>query len=164
MFAKGVASGLPLSGDPGPPGAHGPLAPGRPRGTFGGNVVSCAAAHATIEVIEAEGLVANARRRGAQLLADFTGSTPGTAIGDVRGLGLMAAMEFVRPGQGDGRAPDAELTRRVLAEALERRLIVLSAGSYANVARIIPPLVTTEAEVDLALRVLDESIAAATAG
>ncbi len=83
------------------------------------------------------------------------------SIGDVRGLGLMLALEFVVPGEGDGRVPDPALTKRVLAAALERKLIVLSAGTYANVARIIPPLVTTASEIDLALGILDESLAAA---
>jgi 4-aminobutyrate aminotransferase-like enzyme len=73
----------------------------------------------------------------------------------------MAAMEFVKPGVGDGRVPDPDLAKRVIAGALERRLIVLSAGAYANVTRIIPPLVTTAAEVDLALGILEESVAAA---
>jgi 4-aminobutyrate aminotransferase-like enzyme len=73
----------------------------------------------------------------------------------------MLALEFVKPDEGDGRVPDADLTKRVLAAALERRLIVLSAGTYANVSRIIPPLVTTADEVDLALAILDESLAAA---
>jgi 4-aminobutyrate aminotransferase-like enzyme len=73
----------------------------------------------------------------------------------------MVAMEFVRPGVGDGRVPDPELTRRVIAEALDRRLIILSAGSYAQVTRIIPPLVTTPAEVDTALGIIGESLAAA---
>ncbi len=73
----------------------------------------------------------------------------------------MLALEFVKPGEGDGRVPNPDLTRRVLAEALERKLIVLSAGTYANVARIIPPLVTTAAEVELALSILDQSLAAA---
>jgi 4-aminobutyrate aminotransferase-like enzyme len=73
----------------------------------------------------------------------------------------MLALEFVKPGEGDGRVPDPGLAKRILAEALERRLIILSAGTYANVARIIPPLVTTADEVDLALGILNESLAAA---
>ncbi len=78
-----------------PPGSHG--------GTYGGNVVACAAALATLDVIEDEGLVANARARGAQLL-DGLRRRPraGRAVGDVRGLGLMVALELVRPGEGDG--------------------------------------------------------------
>jgi 4-aminobutyrate aminotransferase len=162
VMAKGIASGLPLSGllakreliEKWPPGSHG--------GTYGGNVVSCAAANATLDVIEDEHLVENAAARGSQFLAGLRGLAPKyPAIGDVRGLGLMLALEFIRPGEGDGRVPDPALAKRVLAEALKRKLIVLSAGTYANVARIIPPLVTTAAEVDLALSILDESIAAA---
>ena len=161
-IAKGIASGLPLSGiiarrhlvDLWKPGTHG--------GTYGGNVVSCAAANATLDVIEDEGLVANAAARGEQFLAGLRRlAATHRSIGDVRGLGLMLALEFVKPDEGDGRVPDAALTKRVLAEALERRLIVLSAGTYANVVRIIPPLVTTPEEVKLALGILGESLAAA---
>jgi 4-aminobutyrate aminotransferase len=165
VFAKGIASGLPLSGIIARPELLAAWRPGAHGGTYGGNVVSCAAANATLDVVEEEGLVANARERGAQLLAGLRQiQARHQAVGDVRGLGLMAALEFVKPGQGDGRVPDPDLARRVIAGALERKLIVLSAGAYANVARIIPPLVTTAAEVDLGLDILEESVAAATAG
>jgi 4-aminobutyrate aminotransferase-like enzyme len=73
----------------------------------------------------------------------------------------MLALEFIKPGEGDGRVPDPELTKRVQAEALARNLIILTAGTYVNVVRIIPPLVTTADEVDLALRTLDASLSAA---
>ena len=73
----------------------------------------------------------------------------------------MVAIELVKPDDGDGRTPDPELTKRIQSEALARKLIVLTAGTYVNVIRIIPPLVTTPEEVDLALAVLDESLAAA---
>jgi 4-aminobutyrate aminotransferase len=137
-----------------PPGSHG--------GTYGGNVVACAAANATLDVIEDEQLVANARERGAQFLGGLRAIAPKyRSIGDVRGLGLMLALEFVKPAEGDGRTPDPELTKRVQAEALARKLIVLTAGTYVNVLRVIPPLITTADEVDLALRTLDESLAAA---
>ena len=161
-MAKGIASGLPLSGILAKRELIEKWAPGTHGGTYGGNVVSCAAANATLDVIRDEGLVDNAAARGAQFLAGLRSlGTKYRSIGDVRGLGLMLALEFVKPGEGDGRVPDADLTKRVLAEALERKLIVLSAGTYANVSRIIPPLVTTADEVDLALRILDESLAAA---
>jgi 4-aminobutyrate aminotransferase len=162
VMAKGIASGLPLSGilarreilDRLPPGSHG--------GTYGGNVVACAAANATLDVIRDEGLVENARVRGEQFLAGLRRvAARYPSVGDVRGLGLMLALEFVRPGEGDGRVPDPEVTKRVQAEALARRLIVLTAGTYVNVVRIIPPLITTAEEVDLALSILDESLAAA---
>jgi 4-aminobutyrate aminotransferase len=164
VIAKGIASGLPLSGiiarreliERLPPGTHG--------GTYGGNVVACAAANATLDVIEDEQLVANARARGDQFLAGLRRIAAGhKAVGDVRGLGCMLALEFVKPGEGDGRAPDADLTKRVQAEALARKMIVLTAGTYANVVRIIPPLVTTAAEVDHALAILSDSLDAARA-
>ena len=109
-MAKGIASGLPLSGivarrdllDRWAPGTHG--------GTFGGNVVSCAAANATLDVIRDEGLVANAAARGEQFLAGLRRLAPKyPSIGDTRGLGLMVALEFIKPGIGDGRVPNPEL-------------------------------------------------------
>ncbi len=163
VFAKGIASGLPLSGIIARPELLAAWRPGAHGGTYGGNVVACAAANATLDVIEDEGLVANARERGAQFLAGLRAiATRQPAVGDVRGLGCMVAMEFVKPGDGDGRTPDPDLAKRVIAGALERKLIVLSAGAYTNVTRIIPPLVTTSEEVDLALGILAESIAATT--
>ena len=136
--------------------------PGTHGGTYGGNVVSCAAANATLDVIEDEGLVANARERGAQFLAGLGAlAARYPSVGDARGLGLMVAIELVKRGVGDGRVPDPDLTRRIQAEALARHLIVLTAGTYVNVIRIIPPLVTTADEVALALSILDESLAAA---
>jgi 4-aminobutyrate aminotransferase len=161
-MAKGIASGLPLSGiiarreliDRWAPGSHG--------GTFGGNVVSCAAANATLDVLEEEHLPANARERGAQLLAGLGALRSRHAtLGDVRGLGLMVGLEFIRPGEGDGRVPNPDVAKHVIAAALERHLIVLSAGSWGQVVRLIPPLVTTAAEVDLAIATLAESMVAA---
>jgi 4-aminobutyrate aminotransferase len=162
IMAKGIASGLPLSGLLARPELLAALKPGSHGGTYGGNVVSCAASLATLDVIEEEGLVANARERGAQFLAGLrrlAASHP--SIGDVRGLGLMLAIELVKPGEGDGRVPDPDLTKRIQAAAFERRLLVLTAGTYVNVVRIIPPLVTTPEEVDLALAILEESLVAA---
>ena len=162
VMAKGIASGLPLSGilarkelmDRLPPGSHG--------GTYGGNVVSCAAANATLDVIEDEGLVANARERGTQLLDGLRRVAAGrAAVGDVRGLGLMVAIELVKPGEGDGRVPDPDLTKRIQREAFARKLLVLTAGTYVNVIRIIPPLVTTADEVDRAIGILGEALDAA---
>ena len=162
VMAKGIASGLPLSGILARQELMAQWKPGTHGGTYGGNVVSCAAANATLDVIQDEGLVANAAERGRQFLTGLKGlKEKYGSIGDARGLGLMVALEFVKPGEGDGRIPDPDLTKRVQAEALARNLIVLTAGTYVNVVRIIPPLVTTSDEVDLALSILDESLAAA---
>ncbi len=160
VVAKGIASGLPLSGivarreliEAWPPGTHG--------GTYGGNVVACAAALATLDVIEEERLVENARDRGIQLL-DGVRSLQArySVIGDARGLGLMVALELVQPGVGDGREPNPAAVKAVLGGALERGLMLLSAGPYGNVVRIVPPLVTTADEVDQALGILDETFA-----
>jgi 4-aminobutyrate aminotransferase len=162
VMAKGIASGLPLSGiiarkeliESWSPGTHG--------GTYGGNVVACAAALATLDVIHEERLVERAAERGAQMLDGLRRIATGRAgIGDVRGLGLMLALEFVKPNDGDGRTPDPDAVKRVIAEAAKRKLLLLSAGSYAQVIRIIPPLVTTADEVELALGILEESLDAA---
>ena len=162
VMAKGIASGLPLSGILARRELMERFAPGTHGGTYGGNVVSCAAALATLDVIEDEGLVANARERGAQFLAGLRRlRAPHASIGDVRGLGLMVALELVKPDEGDGRVPDAALTKRVQQEAFERRLLVLTAGTGVNVIRIIPPLVTTAEEVDQALAILADSLHAA---
>ena len=162
VFAKGIASGLPLSGIIARRDLIETWAPGTHGGTYGGNVIACAAALATLDVMEEERLPENAAERGAQFLAGLRALAQGRpAIGDVRGLGLMIALEFVKPGEGDGRVPNPDAVKRVIAEANKRKLLLLSAGSYAQVIRIIPPLVTTAAEVDLALKILDESLDAA---
>jgi 4-aminobutyrate aminotransferase len=162
VMAKGIASGLPLSGiiarrevmDRMPPGAHG--------GTYGGNVVSCAAAMATLDVIEEEGLAENARERGAQFLAGLRAlAVTHPSMGDVRGIGLMVAVEFVKPGEGDGRVPNTDVTKRVQKECFDRKLLLLTAGTSVNVVRIIPPLVTTAEEVEMALGILAEALDAA---
>ena len=162
VMAKGIASGLPLSGIIARKELLESWAPGTHGGTYGGNVIACAAALATLDVIEDERLVENAATRGAQMLAGMKKLAAGrSGIGDVRGLGLMLAFEFVKPGEGDGRTPDPDAVKRVIAEANKRKLLLLSAGPYAQVIRIIPPLVTTEEEVFLALQILEESLDAA---
>lgn len=161
VMAKGIASGLPLSGIMAPRDLLARWAPGSHGGTYGGNVVACAAANATLDVIEDEGLVANAAARGQQLLEGLRSISAGHAgVGDVRGLGCMVALEMVRPGEADGRVPDPAAVRRLLAESLSRNLIVLSAGSYGQVVRLIPPLVTTAEEVDRALDILGQGLSA----
>ena len=158
VMAKGIASGLPLSGimarrsliDQWPPSSQG--------GTYGGNVVSCAAALATLDVIEDEGLVANAERQGSRLVNGLRRATSGNpAVAEVRGRGLMVAIDFADP---ETKSPRPDLAKGLLHEAFDRNLLLLTCGTYGNVVRIIPPLVTTDEEVDLALSVLTESLAA----
>jgi 4-aminobutyrate aminotransferase len=164
VMAKGIASGLPLSGIIARRSALGAWAPGAHGGTYGGNVVCCAAANATLDVIAEERLVENAAARGRQLLDGLRPLADRyPAVGDVRGLGCMVALELVRADAADPRRPDPDLVKRILAEALARRLLLLSAGTWGQVVRVIPPLVTTAEEVDLAVGIIDESLAAALA-
>jgi 4-aminobutyrate aminotransferase len=151
--AKGIASGLPLSAMIAradvmnwPPGAH--------ASTFGGNPVAIAASLATIELLERE-LIANAARIGAHIL-DRLRDWPKRFknVGDVRGLGLMIGIEFVRDQQTKERAPD--LRDRVVAQAFERGLLVLGAGR--NAIRLCPPLIITRDQADFAVDTLEECL------
>jgi len=158
VMAKGIASGLPLSGimarrellERFAPGAHG--------GTYGGNAVACAAALATLDVIAAEGLLENARQQGERLLSNVRriAASHGT-VAEVRGRGLMIGIEFA---EGDDLRPRPDLAKALLHEAFERKLLLLTCGAYGQVVRIIPPLVTTDTEVDSAVEVIEESLAA----
>jgi 4-aminobutyrate aminotransferase len=158
VTAKGLASGFPLSAIA----ASGELMskawPGSQGGTYGGNAVACAAAIATLDVIVEESLVDNAREVGAALAQGLTKvAADNPVIGDVRGLGLMQASEFVTP---DG-APDAQLALRAQQEASERGLLLLTCGPFGNVVRMIPALVVTHEQVDDALQIWADSVTAA---
>ena len=153
-IAKGIASGLPLGVTCAragvmtwPPGAH--------ASTFGGNPVSCAAANATIRLLQ-EGLIENAATVGAHLLEGLRALQDKHAIiGDVRGKGLMIGIELVRDRQTKARAVEE---RNALVQAMFRRgVLVLGAGR--NALRLAPPLVLTIAQADAVLRVFDESLA-----
>ena len=158
VMAKGIASGLPLSGimarreliERFAPGAHG--------GTYGGNAVACAAALATLDVIAAEGLLENARQQGERLLSNLRRIAAGHGtIAEVRGRGLMIGIEFA---EGEELRPRPDLAKALLHETFERKLLLLTCGTYGQVVRIIPPLVTTDTEVDSAVEAIEESLAA----
>ncbi|HUI55550.1 MAG TPA: acetyl ornithine aminotransferase family protein [Bryobacteraceae bacterium] len=154
--AKGIASGMPLGATVSradlmtwPPGAH--------ASTFGGNPVSCAAALATIALLE-QGLVENAARMGAHLkdrMRDWPARFP--IVGEVRGLGLMIGIEIVRDQTTREKAP--RLRDRVVELAFDRGLLVLGAGE--NSLRVCPPLVVTKDQCDFAVDTLEECLRAA---
>jgi 4-aminobutyrate aminotransferase len=158
-LAKGIASGLPL----GVMLSRAELMdwePGSHASTFGGNPVACAAALATIALLE-EGLVANAAAQGERLLAGLREIQKRRAcIGDVRGLGLMAAIELVR--DPVGREPDAELRERVLHAAFRNGLLLLGCGQSA--IRFCPALTVTSRHVDECLSVLEDALKEAAPG
>jgi 4-aminobutyrate aminotransferase len=157
-MAKGIASGLPLSGILAPRALLDQLAPGSHGGTYGGNAVACAAALATLDVIDDEGLAERAERIGGRMLTALRrAASAQPVVAEVRGRGLMLAVEFADPGS---LAPRPDLAKGLLAEAMARNVLLLSCGTHGQAVRIIPPLVTTDDEVELALAAITESLAA----
>jgi 4-aminobutyrate aminotransferase len=155
-MAKGIASGMPL-------GVCMSRAwimnwvPGSHASTFGGNPVSIAAALATLDIIEREGM-ANAARVGVLMLQRLNGwKKTHPKVGDVRGRGLMIGIEMVK--DKATREPAADLRNRIVTLAFERGLIVLGCGE--NSIRLSPPLIVNEQEADVALDILEEAIALA---
>jgi 4-aminobutyrate aminotransferase len=158
IMAKGIASGLPLSGILAPRALLEKLAPGSHGGTYGGNAVACAAALATLDVLDDERLPERAARVGEHMLATLrtmAGRHPHVA--EVRGRGLMLAIELTEPG---ALTPRPDLAKALIVAAMARNLLLLTCGTYGQAVRIIPPLVTTDDEVELALRVIGESLEA----
>ncbi len=158
VTAKGIADGLPLSAVTGRAEIMDAPHVSGLGGTYGGNPIACAAALATIETIETDGLVA---RAGAieRLMKDrlHRMQADDERIGDVRGRGAMIAVELVKPG---GTEPDAELTKALCAAAHAKGVIVLSCGTYGNVLRFLPPLAISDDLLNEALDILSEALAA----
>ena len=141
--AKSLAGGLPLAAVTGRADVMEAAQVGGLGGTYGGNPLACAAALAVLDAMERERIPERARRTGETISARFRGWAdryPG--IGDVRGLGAMIGMELVT--DRTSKTPDKALTGRLLAAALERGLILLSAGTYGNVVRVLAPLTIEE--------------------
>lgn len=155
VMAKGLGSGLPISAIASTEEIMSKWTPGTHGGTYGGgSAIASAAACATIEVLQEEGLVANAADRGIQLLAGLRKLQQRFPImGDVRGLGLMVAVEFTRDGSAD-----AGFTSKVIKACLSRKLLLLSCGSFKNVIRWIPPLVVTESQIKAALDIFEDAL------
>lgn len=159
IMAKGLGSGFPISGIVSTQAIMSKWTPGSHGGTYGGNAMGCAAAAATLAVIQAEGLVANAAERGRQLLdglAELQSRFP--VLGDVRGLGLMVGCEFTDPNSG---APAASVTKAVVTHMLKSgRTIMLTCGAYGNVIRWIPPLVVTGEQINDGLLAFEAALQA----
>lgn len=154
-FAKGIASGFPISGIAASAELMAKAWPGSQGGTYGANAVACAAALATLEVIEEEGLVANSEARGEQLRNALRLKTEGyDQIVDVRGLGLMVGVEFA---DADG-TPDGATAAAVHKAAADRGLLLLTCGPWSEVVRFIPALVVNEAEVEDAAHRFGEAL------
>jgi len=153
VTSKGLGSGMPIGAiiakesiSTWEHGAHG--------STFGGNPVCCAAALATLDLVEKD-LVSNARQRGERLAAGLKGLAEKHAvIGDVRGLGLMQGMEFVT--DRTTKEPAGDLVKRVEQMAFAKGLLLLAAGK--NALRFAPPLVVNDEDVDIAVGILGQCL------
>ena len=153
--AKGLGSGLPISGvfsqlelmNKWIPGSHG--------GTYGGNAVAAAAAVATIQAIREDKMLENAQHRGAQLVTALKVlQSQFPVMGDVRGLGLMVGVEFRMP----DRKPDKTTAKAVAHACLERGLLLLTCGPWDNTIRWIPPLVVHAEEIERGLAIFKEAL------
>jgi 4-aminobutyrate aminotransferase/(S)-3-amino-2-methylpropionate transaminase len=137
--AKGLGGGLPIGGVTGRASVMDAVHPGGLGSTFGGNPVSCAAALATLEEIAEKDLVARARAIGELLYERLAPLAELPVVGDVRVIGAMAALELVS--DKASKTPDVAAVTEVLAECHSEGLVLLRAGTYDNVVRILPPLV-----------------------
>ena len=157
ISAKSIADGLPLAAVTGRAEIMDAPGVGGLGGTYGGNPLACAAALAVIETMERENLPARAEKLGKRFDARAQEwKKRCSLIGDIRGLGAMRALELVRPGAT--REPAREETEQVLRHCLEHGLILVSAGSYGNVVRLLMPLVTTDEQFDEGLQVLESAL------
>ncbi|MDC8785584.1 4-aminobutyrate--2-oxoglutarate transaminase [Roseateles koreensis] len=162
--AKSMAGGFPISAVVGRAEVMDAPAPGGLGGTYAGSPVACAAALAVLEVFEKEQLLARSQALGERIKARLkTMAGVVSAIGDVRGLGAMVALELfaVEGGKAQLAKPDADLTKRVVQLAAQRGLVLLSCGTYGNVVRILVPLTASDAIVDEGLDILQASLQAA---
>jgi len=157
-FAKGMANGTPVGATATTETIAAALKP-LSFSTFGGNPVTSAAALATLRVIQKENLAENARVMGERLHQGFLElQRKYKVIGDVRGLGLMRAIELV----GEAKAPDAPTTAKVLEGTRQRGVLVGKGGLWGNVLRVAPPLVVNAAQIDELVAALDGAFAEAT--
>lgn len=156
LFAKGIGSGYPFAGIAAKPHLYAGMKPGSMGGTYGGNALGCAVASAVIDVIEDEQLLLNATNRGSQIAQGLVPLLEKYPIVDIRGRGLMSAIEF---GGRDGSLnPEYGTAGKVVKACGDRGLLILSAGARESI-RFLPALNVKEDEVTQALDILDKALA-----
>ncbi|WP_324036182.1 4-aminobutyrate--2-oxoglutarate transaminase [Aeromonas caviae] len=161
-LAKSLAGGFPLSAVVGKSEVMNAAKPGGLGGTYAGSPIACAAALAVLEVIEEERLNQKALAQGEQIKARLHQlATRFDCIGNIRGPGAMVAMELVK--EGDAERPDPDLTKRLVAEAGKRGLVLLACGVRGNVIRFLAPLTAPAAIVDEGLDLLEQALSASLA-
>jgi 4-aminobutyrate aminotransferase/(S)-3-amino-2-methylpropionate transaminase len=126
-------------------------------GTYAGSPLACAAALAVLEVFEEENLLQRSRDVGQRITSHLqTLAKDHPCIAEVRGLGAMVAMELCK--NGDPHQPDADLTKALAVEAMNRGLIILTCGTYGNVVRILVPLTASDTVIDEGLNIMAEAL------
>ncbi|MDX7874135.1 4-aminobutyrate--2-oxoglutarate transaminase [Aeromonas caviae] len=161
-LAKSLAGGFPLSAVVGKSEVMNAAKPGGLGGTYAGSPIACAAALAVLAVIEEERLNQKALAQGEQIKARLHQlATRFDCIGNIRGPGAMVAMELVK--EGDAARPDPDLTKRLVAEAGKRGLVLLACGVRGNVIRFLAPLTAPAAIVDEGLDLLEQALSASLA-
>ena len=156
-YAKSLGSGMPIAAILGRAEVMDAAAPGTIGGTYIGNPVCCAAALATIQFMKEKNLNERAVEIGNVITNRFQKLQKECAeIGDVRGVGAMIGIEFVK--DGDPRQPNGELCSRIITGCAERGLVLLSAGTFKNVVRILSPLVITDEQLNKGLDILEDEI------
>jgi 4-aminobutyrate aminotransferase/(S)-3-amino-2-methylpropionate transaminase len=154
--AKGIGGGMPIAAVTGRAEIMDASHPGGLGGTFGGNPVSCAAVVAVFSEVEQRNLLGEAKRVEATLMPLLLDLQKKHAvIGDVRGMGAMLALEFVDPATGK---PAADVTKAVQTHALHNGVLILTAGSFGNVLRFLPPVVITDDQLREAVAVMDDAL------
>jgi 4-aminobutyrate aminotransferase / (S)-3-amino-2-methylpropionate transaminase / 5-aminovalerate transaminase len=160
--AKSLGAGLPISAVTGRADLLDAVHPGGLGGTYGGNPVAAAAGLAVLDKIDREGLLARSRALGETIMARFRSyADRHPVVGEVRGRGAMCAIELVRD-RGTKEPLGAEAMNAIVGRCLEQGVIVLTAGTYGNVIRLLPPLTIDQALLDDGLQVLDDAIGIAT--
>jgi 4-aminobutyrate aminotransferase/(S)-3-amino-2-methylpropionate transaminase len=161
LTAKSLGAGFPISAVTGRASMMDAVHPGGLGGTYGGNPVAAAAALAVLDKIEREGLLERSRALGETIMTRFRAIADRyPAVGEVRGRGAMCAMELVAD-RGTKEPLGADAMNAIVQRCLENGVIVLSAGTYGNVIRLLPPLTIDDALLDDGLNVLDDAIGAA---
>ncbi|WP_017727712.1 4-aminobutyrate--2-oxoglutarate transaminase [Halalkalibacterium ligniniphilum] len=156
-MSKSIAAGLPISAVTGKAEIMDAPNPGEIGGTYGGSPLGCVAALEVIKMIEGEQLLERANVLGQNTLKRFKEMQKKyECIGDVRGIGAMCAIEIVK--DRTTKKPDKELTSKIVAECNRRGVVILSAGLYGNVIRILSPLVITDEQLEEAFKVIDKVI------
>lgn len=162
IVAKSMGAGMPISGVVGRAEIMDVPPPGTLGGTYSGNPVACAAALAVLDLYEQDDYAARSRAIGKRITESFMKLQQRyPIIGDVRGLGGMTAIELVK--DPATKEPDAHAASEVLAQAHRRGLVLIKAGMYDNVVRILVPLIITDEQLAEGLRIFEEAVSAVAA-